>query len=52
MVVKIIVAIGEAVEPTSELDEQPFCDKTQELLKAGKVIAACNASIKNGVMDA
>ena len=32
--------------------EKPFLDRTQELLKAGKVIVACDASVKNSVMGA
>ena len=32
--------------------EQPFCDRTQGLLKARKVTSACDTSVKNGVMGA
>ena len=32
--------------------EQPFCDRTQGLLKARKVTSACDNSVKNGVMGA
>ena len=49
---KIIGTIVEAVVPTLELDEEPFCDKMQELLKAGKLITACEAFAKNGFMGA
>ena len=47
-VVKIIGTIGDAVESTSKQDEQSFDDKSQELLKSRKVIASCDASVKNG----
>ena len=35
-VVKIIASLGEEAETTIELDGEPFCDKMQEFLKAGK----------------
>ena len=51
-VVKISSTLGVEVKPSIETVEQPFYTKMQELLKAGKVIAACDPSVKNVVMVA
>ena len=50
--VKIISTLVVEVSPSKETVEQPFFTKTQELLKARKLIAACDASFKNSVMEA
>ena len=46
---KIIRHLGSEVAPLIEIIEQPFYDRTEELLKDGKVIAACNDSVENGM---
>ena len=51
-VVKIISTLRVKVEPSPETLKQSFCKKTQELLKCGKIIVACDASVKNDVMGA
>ena len=51
-VVKIISYLSTEVHPSTEMIEKPFFYRTQDLLKAGKVIAACDASVKNGVIGA
>ena len=33
-----------------EIPEQLFTERMEELLRSGKVIAACYASVKNGVI--
>ena len=40
------------MEPSLEMLEKLFCDKLKELLKAGKVIAVCDTSVKNDMMEA
>ena len=49
-VVKIISTLGVEVATSTETVDQPFCTKNKELLKAGKVITACDVLVKNGVM--
>ena len=49
-VVKIIRTLGMEVDPSPETLEQLFCEKMKESLKSGKVIAACDALVKNGVI--
>ena len=47
---KTISILGVKVAPPTEKVDKPFFTKMQCLLKAGKVIAACDASVKNGVI--
>ena len=51
-VIKIISTLGVEGEPSLETLEQPFCEKTQSSLKAGKVTSTCNTSVKNLMMGA
>ena len=42
----IIIHLGAELAASIEMIELPFCDRTQELLKSGKVIVACDTSVK------
>ena len=49
-VVKTTSKIGAEITPLTKTPEQLCCDIMQELLRSRKVVAECDASIKNGVM--
>ena len=51
-VMKVLGTLGAETEIEAENSETPFNEEMQELLRKGEVIAACNASVKDGVMGA
>ena len=48
----MIGPLGEVEEIEAETRESPFAKEIQELLRKGDVIAACDASVKDGIMGA
>ena len=51
-VMKVLESLGAEVEIEAENSELPFNDEMQRLFRKGEVIAACDASVKDGVMGA
>ena len=49
---KILGSLGTEVEIETENSELPFNDEMQHLLRKGEIIAACDASVKDGAMGA
>ena len=49
---KVIGPLGEEEEIEAENIEPPFAEEIQESLRKGEVIAACDASVKDGIMGA
>ena len=49
---KVIGPLGEEEEIEAENLDPPFAEEIQESLRKGEVIAACDASVKDGIMGA